>query len=42
MMEKPGSRDPADDVEIQRALVAKDRPTVPMSDVWLVQMILAQ
>jgi hypothetical protein len=42
MMEKPGSRDPADDVEHQGARVAKECPTVPMSDVWLVQMIWAQ
>jgi hypothetical protein len=42
MMEKPDSRDPADDVQYQRALVAKDCPIVPMSDVWLVQMIWAQ
>jgi len=42
MMEKPGSRDPADDVEYQRALVSKDCPTVTMNDVWVVQMIWAQ
>jgi hypothetical protein len=42
LMEKPGSRDPADDVEYQRVLVTKQCPTVPMTDVWLVQMIWPQ
>jgi len=42
MAEKPSSRDPEDYVEYQRALVAKDCSPVPMSDVWLVQMIWAQ
>jgi hypothetical protein len=39
LAEKPGSRDPEDYVEDLRAQVAKDCPTVPMSDVWLVQMV---
>jgi hypothetical protein len=42
MAEKRGSRDPEDYVEYLRAQVAKDCPTVPMSDVWLVQMVWTQ
>jgi hypothetical protein len=42
LMEKPGSRDPADTVAAQRAYVAKECPAVPVSDVWLVQMVWAR
>jgi hypothetical protein len=41
-MEKPGSRDPKDEVARQRARVAQECPTVPMSDVWLLQMVWAR
>jgi hypothetical protein len=39
LMEKPDSRDPAADVATQRARVANECPAVPVSDVWLLQMV---
>jgi hypothetical protein len=38
-MEKPDSRDPADDLAAQHARVAKKCPAAPVSDVWLLQMV---
>lgn len=41
-MEQPNSHDPPDSIRQQRALVAAQCPTVPMRDVWLLQMVWAR
>jgi hypothetical protein len=42
LMLSPNSRDPSDAIRDQRQLVADQCPTVPMSGVWLLQMVWAQ
>ena len=41
-MENPDSRDSRDSIAAQRKLVTEHCPTVPMSGVWLLQMVWAK